>query len=209
LNDRQRVLLNNRITEHSALLPTPNIRCRPNSWSLPNIRHIFYRILDIFAENRILKVLDKKNRFLLVCILKMWGQTKIKDFWEILGLVSQKIVYKLFTQTDQNLNKKKFFTDYRQVFGCLYRIFGCRIFGRPLFGRIFGRQDCRSFTSGRAIDCRSIGPWFNSECLLNNFFSICKMQACDGSDRGSARSGISRYFADRIWIAFRFQIYPK
>jgi hypothetical protein len=40
-------------------------------------------------------VLDKKNRFLLVCILKIWGPAKIKDFWEILWLVSQKIVYKL------------------------------------------------------------------------------------------------------------------
>jgi hypothetical protein len=112
-----------------------------SAYFLPNIRH--------FCRKPNTQNFGQKNRFLLVCILKMWEQTKIKDFWEILGLVSQKTVYKLFTQTDQNLNN--FFADYRQVFGCLYRIFGCRIFGRLLFGRIFGRQDCRSFTNNKDI----------------------------------------------------------
>jgi hypothetical protein len=51
---------------------------------------------------------------------------------------------------------------YRQVFGCLYLIFGCRIFGRPLFGRIFGRQDCRSFTSSYIF-----GVLFSSVILVN------------------------------------------
>jgi hypothetical protein len=35
------------------------------------------------------------------------------------------------------------------------------------------------------------------------------MQASDGSDRGSARFGMSHYFADWIWIAFPFQICPE
>jgi hypothetical protein len=75
----------------------------PNSWSLPNIQHIFYRISDIFAENRILKTfLRKKIRFL------MQGQTKSMYFHEILGLVRQKMVDKLFIQTDQNLPKNVF-----------------------------------------------------------------------------------------------------
>jgi hypothetical protein len=67
----------------------------PNSWSLPNIQHIFYRISDIFAKNRILKTfLRKKIRFL------MQGQTKSMYFHEILGLVRQKMVDKLFIQTE-------------------------------------------------------------------------------------------------------------
>jgi hypothetical protein len=58
-------------------------------------------------------------------------------------LVRQKIVQESFKQTDQHQPKNRYFAGYRQVFGCLCRIFGCRIFGRPLFGLIFGRQDCR------------------------------------------------------------------
>jgi uncharacterized protein YjaG (DUF416 family) len=38
----------------------------------------------------------------------MRGQTKSKDFREILELVWQKIVHKSFTQTDQNLPKNSF-----------------------------------------------------------------------------------------------------
>jgi hypothetical protein len=38
----------------------------------------------------------------------MRGQTKSKDFREILGLVRQKIVQKLYIQTDQNLPKNMF-----------------------------------------------------------------------------------------------------
>jgi hypothetical protein len=43
------------------------------AYFLPNIGH--------FCRKPNTQSFGQKNRFLLVCILKMWGQTKIKDFW--------------------------------------------------------------------------------------------------------------------------------
>ena len=59
-------------------------------------------------------------------------------------------------------------------------------------------------------------PNINSNSLcLPTFFLLShtslplNSQASDRSNRGLARSRISGYFADRIWIAFRFQICPE
>jgi hypothetical protein len=95
VNDRQRVLPNNRI------------RCRPNSWSLPNIWHIFQRISDIFAKNRILLC-----GFLPVCLLKMCGQTESRDFREILAQRACKAENRLkivHTNGPKPTSKNKFF----------------------------------------------------------------------------------------------------
>jgi hypothetical protein len=63
--------MNNRITEYSARYQYQIFGVGQIVGLQRIIGVFFYRILDILAENQMLQLLDGKNRFLLVCLLKM------------------------------------------------------------------------------------------------------------------------------------------
>jgi hypothetical protein len=52
-------------------------------------------------------------------------------------------------------------------------------------------------------------PYYNDLNVQFKKVQQTRVQASDGSDRGSVRSGIKCDLADWIWIAFRFQICPE